>query len=137
MARKSKYTDETVAKVVKAIKLGATYELAANYAGISYELLRQWMHEKVAFLVAIKAAEGEAALGWLTKIQEAANDGDWHAAAWKLERRYPEAYGRTVQSQQVNAKHEHSGPNGAPIPVQFFDAAAAIDEIARGSEPDQ
>ena len=105
MARKSKYTPETTAKIMKAISLGATYELAAHYAGISYELLRQWMQDKakVAFLEELKRAEGIAALVWLGMIDQAAKDGNWQAAAWKLERRYPHMYGRNVT--QV----EHSG----------------------------
>lgn len=138
MARKSKYTDETVAKVVHAIEMGATYELAASYAGIHYDTLREWVNTKPAFSEAIKQAEGKAALVWLTRIQEAASEGDWHAAAWKLERRYPDSYGRTVQTQQQQGqiKHEHSGPAGAPITVRFFDANAAFAAITSGSEAD-
>lgn len=32
-------------------------------------------------------------ISWLAKIEAAANQGDWRAAAWKLQARYPEAYG--------------------------------------------
>jgi hypothetical protein len=97
VARPTKYTPQTVERIVKAIELGATYDLACHYAGISYELFRQWMQDRVAFFEAVKEAEGRAALGWLEKIERAAGDGNWQAAAWKLERRYPHLYGRTVQ----------------------------------------
>jgi hypothetical protein len=33
-------------------------------------------------------------------IDKAAGEGTWQAAAWKLERRYPESYGRTVVTNQ-------------------------------------
>jgi transposase len=102
MGRKSKYTPETVKKLTDAIKLGATYELACGYAGITYETLRVWLATKPAFSEALKEAEGAAAVGWLARIEKAAQDGTWQAAAWKLERRYPADYGRTVQ------EHRHT-----------------------------
>lgn len=97
MARRSKLTPETQKKLEDAITAGATYELACLYAGIGYSTLRDWMNTKPLFSEAIKKAEGKAGVGWLAKIERAANDGDWQAAAWKLERRYPHMYGRTVQ----------------------------------------
>jgi hypothetical protein len=103
MARKTKYTPETVKKVTDAIRLGATYELASSYAGISPALFYQWMKGKIEFLEAVKDAEGAGAVGWLARIEQAAQAGTWQAAAWKLERRYPQQYGRTVQEQH----HRH------------------------------
>jgi len=114
IGRPSKLTPETVKKLCDAIRMGATYALACNYAGISYTLYREWMKKGEAaksgkffdFLNAIKEAEGKAAVGWLAKIEAAANDGAWQAAAWKLERRYPGMYGRQLMN------HEHSGEIG-------------------------
>lgn len=104
VGRPSKLTDERRERLVEAIKKGATYELACGYAGISYESFRQWMKagaeaqsgQFLALFAAIKEAEGEAAYGWLDKIENAASE-HWQAAAWKLERRYPQDYGRQVQ----------------------------------------
>jgi hypothetical protein len=56
----------------------------------------EWMNTKNEFSDAVKKAEGQAAVGWLAKIEKAANEGEWQAAAWKLERRYPQSYGRKV-----------------------------------------
>lgn len=109
MARKSKFTPDTQARIVQAIELGATYELAASYGGIHYDTFRTWMNEKPAFSEAVKAAEGKAVVKWLAKIEQAASDGNWQAAAWKLERRYPGDYGRT--------RTEHTGKDGGPIRV--------------------
>jgi hypothetical protein len=50
--------------------------------------------KKKEFVERIREAEGRAVIGWLAKIEKAATDGNWQAAAWKLERRYPENYGR-------------------------------------------
>lgn len=98
--------------------MGATFELAAKYAGITYasfnnyrkrgeaELERrkggaksgtaQWRKEQpfVEFFLATQKAEADAAVKWLAKIEQAAAT-HWQAAAWKLERRYPNQYGRT------------------------------------------
>ena len=103
MPRRSKYTPDVVKRLCDAIAIGATYDLACKYAGISDELFRRWRATKVGFLGQVQAAEARGAIGWLAKIEQAASAGSWQAAAWKLERRYPADYGRTVQ--QV----EHSG----------------------------
>lgn len=103
MARKSKYDPERVQKIIDAIKLGATHELAANYAGVSVTTFYEWKSTKAEFAEAIKAAEGLGAIKWLEKIEAAANE-HWQAAAWKLERRYPDQYGRQIITQQVQGR---------------------------------
>lgn len=100
MARKTKYTPDTVEKLTMAIKLGASYELACKFAGISEDTFANWRKRYSDFSDAIQEAEGAGVMQWLAKIEKAANDGSWQAAAWKLERRYPQTYGRTVQEQQ-------------------------------------
>jgi hypothetical protein len=109
--RRTKYTPETVDKLTQAIRLGATYQLACDYADISMQTFITWRDTKPEFLEAIKRAEGTAAVTWLAKIEAAASDGNWQAAAWKLERRYPDQYGRN--------RVEITGPEGAPISITF------------------
>lgn len=109
MARPSKYTPDTVKRITDAIELGATYELACNYAGITFETFRQWREKKPEFAARVHEAEGKATVKWLAKIEQAATDGAWQAAAWKLERRYPHSYGRQVQELQ------HSGTVGIAV----------------------
>lgn len=41
-------------------------------------------------------------------------ESDWRAAAWRLERKYPDRWGRID-------KTEISGPGGGPIPVEVLD----------------
>lgn len=122
MGRPSKFTPETIKKLTDAIRLGATYELAAKSAGISYQTFNEWREgrlmpkgttseQKREFVEAIQKAEGDAVVQWLAKIEKAANDGAWQAAAWKLERRYAREYGRNV--------HEHVGKDDAPLTIVF------------------
>ena len=96
MARPTKYNDEVVERILHAIRLGATYDLACSYGGISADAFAAWRKKYPDFAEKVKDAEGSGAVGWLDKIEAAARDGNWQAAAWKLERRYPHAYGRNV-----------------------------------------
>jgi hypothetical protein len=99
-ARGYKYTPDRVKRFTDAVAVGATYQLAAKYAGISDDTYRNWMLKYPAFKQAVADAEGRAAVGWLAKIEAEASNGNWTAAAWKLERRYPESYGRRVTDVQ-------------------------------------
>ena len=105
----SKYTDETIEKLIQAIELGAPYEHACNYAGISFSTFMIWRRDKEGFEDLMIEAEGRATIKWLAKIEKEASRGTWQAAAWKLERRYPETFGRSVRTT------EQVGPNGGPI----------------------
>lgn len=106
MGRKAIPIEPYIEKLEQAILIGATYELAAMYAGISVATFERWRKQAAtaapgtaAALLRerLRQAEGRAAIGWLAKIEKAANEGNWQAASWKLERRYPETYGRTFQ----------------------------------------
>ena len=96
MARRTKLTPEVQRRIVQAIKLGSTYALACQYAGISRATFFRWMaagrqnHSpaKREFPDAVKEAEGGHALQTLATIHRAAKDGDWKAGAWLLERRH-------------------------------------------------
>ena len=89
-----------VRKICDAIALGATPALACKYAGISNSMYNNWRNAYPDFVEQLREAEGRGMMGWLLKIEAAANAGAWQAAAWKLERRYPETYGRQVQDQR-------------------------------------
>lgn len=124
MARKTKYTPETIERLTQAIKLGASYDLACKYAGITFQTFNEWRKEKAEFSERVKEAEGMAAVGWLAKIEKAASNGAWQAAAWKLERRYPEEYG---QRQRIDARHT--------ITDHRQDAEAIAAEIGKADDP--
>ena len=91
-------------KLVQAVLVGATYELAARYAGISKDTFDRWRKQMdtakagtplAALRERLREAEGRAAIGWLAKINQAANV-DWKAASWLLSHRYPEVYGSSL-----------------------------------------
>jgi hypothetical protein len=73
-------------------------------------------------------AEGRAAIGWLALIEQAAREGNWQAAAWKLERRYPETYGRTFNKLAVtDATGEKDGT--LTLKVIYDDAIDVTPEL--------
>lgn len=120
-ARRDKLTPEIQEKVVQAIALGATYEVAATYSGIRRETIWRWVKRGEgerngrykAFADAVKAADGKSAVQALANIRAAAK-GSWQANAWLLERRYPEQYGRGKLEVKTDGKveHHHTGSIG-------------------------
>lgn len=108
MARRTKYTPAVAERICQAIRLGATFDLAAKAGGISHETFRVWRQANAAFSAQVEKAEATAALAWLAMIEQAAKEGIWTAAAWKLERRYPHQYGRQVIEHQVRQLREET-----------------------------
>ena len=96
MARRSKFNAEARRRIIQAIQTGCTYELAAQYAGISRGTLWLWLQKGEqqksgayrTFLNEFKKAEARCCVGSLAVIQKAAQDGTWQAAAFLLERRF-------------------------------------------------
>ena len=94
-------TPEINTRLCEALRIGASLELAAHYAGISSRTLGRWIKrgeeennaEFCQFCRSIKKARAELAIGSLLKIEKASQK-QWTAAAWKLERLFPHIYGR-------------------------------------------
>lgn len=118
--RAPRYTAERVQRIVLAIRMGATFRVACLYGGIGETTFYHWKQTRPEFREAVENAEGVAAIGWLAKIEEAANVGTWQAAAWKLERRYPHEYGRTAT--------EVTGRDGGAIVIDDLTRARALVE---------
>lgn len=127
MPRKTKLTPALQQLIVDALSVGATHRIACEYAGISQDTLYKWLSKGAdgkapyaEFSEQIARTQGRTAVGWLAKIEAAANAGDWKAVAWKLERRYPQEYGKTVQ--------EHTGPGGGPMLMPTLQIILSKDE---------
>jgi hypothetical protein len=101
MARPSKLTEETKNLICKAIENGATYNVAAAIAGVSYSAFNLWMQKgreatrKNKYLQFLEAVETSNAI-CLAKMAEKmvkSADKDWRAAESFLKRRDPENWG--------------------------------------------
>jgi hypothetical protein len=99
MARPTRLTPEVQEAVCEAIRHGATYQAAAEAAGIAYSTFNEWHKDirpkYVKFSEAIRRANADAQLDLLAKIGNQA-DKDWRAAAWILERRFKSDFGAAV-----------------------------------------
>lgn len=111
---KSACTPELIAAICKHLRIGAYRKDAVKAAGVAMATFYYWIErggkerrhidsgkkarkrESVYLraLEAIEKAEAESSLGDLALITRAAQEGAWQAAAWKLERRNPEQWGR-------------------------------------------
>jgi len=88
--------------LIEALQAGAYRKDACRAAGIHYNTLLAWEKkgesessgEFVEFLDALRMAEAEAVITNIDVITRAAQDGDWRAAAWFLEHKYPDRWAR-------------------------------------------
>lgn len=110
--RPTKFTPEVKEKLLTAIRKGAPYELACNYARIDFSTLCNWrkkadvekLPDYIQFFEDLKEAEGVTSLVWLDKIDKAMNEGAWQAAAWKLERRHHKHFSGQAALLEMNAR---------------------------------
>lgn len=106
----SKFTAEAATQVLDAIRAGNYMETAAAYAGVHKDTFYEWLkngrtaQQKTGRLTALEtrfaefAADVEQALAQ-AEVRDVAIIGkaaqtQWQAAAWRLERRMPDRYGR-------------------------------------------
>ena len=106
MPRPTKLTPDVQYTLVFALQEGATVEHACDYAGIHKDTFYTWLKRAEAgeaefadFADAITRARGQGVVTDLSTISKAVLAGDWKAAAWRLEHRYPQEYGKKVQVQ--------------------------------------
>jgi hypothetical protein len=96
-------------RLIEALKAGSYRIDACRAAGIHYNTLLAWEKkgesqqsgEYVDFLWALRKAEAEAVVSNVGVITGAAQGGDWRAAAWFLEHKYPNNWAR-LEKRAVN-----------------------------------
>jgi hypothetical protein len=119
MARPSKLTDELQERLVMAIAAGSTVEGAAATVGINSATHRRWMAlgeqartgRHRVFYDAVTRAEATSEVVLVGRMATAARNGSWRAAAWLLERRWPERWARgSVETEASPATAELKDP---------------------------
>lgn len=100
------FTEENRITAIAAYRLGASDNLAAASIGVNSTTIRAWLKkgleellletdpetEHATFFKSVQIAKWESAQPKLNKIREEA-ESNWKAAAWWLERLYPNDYG--------------------------------------------
>ena len=128
--RPTKLTPEIQERLIEALGMALTHRLACRYAGVGLSTFYRWMQTGerddsgiyADFRDAIKRAEAVNAAACMTRIVRAADEGHWQAAAWILERRHPEDYGRRVQE----LRHSGQVDTGPDVTQMAEDIARRI-----------
>lgn len=132
-----KYTPERVKRFCDAIELGGTIGHAAGYAGFCERAYYNWIKDALEnpdtskyrdLPGMVRDAEARGVVSNLARIQTAAKNGTWQAAAWTLERRYPEIYGRRTADVRVDATVRN-------VDAEVREAAAKLTDAQLGIPP--
>lgn len=104
MARPTKLTPARAHTVVSIVRGGLTIAVAARLAGVADRTVYRWLergrqpgrryagHREL--LAAVEHARADREIDLVARMTYAAARGHWRAAAWLLEREYPERWGR-------------------------------------------
>lgn len=134
-----KLSRETVDAILESVRHGAKAKDAAAAAGVSKATLYRWLElaereepEDTEDLERwglardlrdrLESGRAQAKVDALAKIREAWEGGTWTAAAWFLERTYPEDYSRRIV--EIGGA-ESSGPVRVAIDRQSLEALIA------------
>lgn len=105
-------TDELIDRMTQLIRTGVPPSVAAGVCGLSRHTFYHWSSEKAKpgpayerFRQAIKRAEDEAHAARVARVIQASAES-WQAAAWYLERRYPEVWGRKDRATEPASQEE-------------------------------
>lgn len=96
-------------QIALLIRAGNTIEIAAAAAGIAESSFFAWMDRGEEaetgmyreFYDAVEQARAEAEALQVQRISLAANNGNWQAAAWLLERRYSERWAKPADRRKL------------------------------------
>lgn len=136
-------------RIVELVSQGTSITGAAKEAGLRSRRVKAWVERgsddsevardpaMVDFAMRVREAEGQVEHRAVSIIDKAAQDGDWKAAAWLLERKFPDIY-------RQRSTTEHTGEDGLPIKVTVADLmkqgaqarqAPALKLIEGGGDP--
>ena len=115
--RPTKLTPDVQELIVDGINAGLTYGMTCARAGVTYATFYNWLEKgEVAksgvlmeFFDAVSRAKADSALRLVSQIMLQA-PADWRAAAFLLERRFPDDYGK---------RSEVTGKDGGPVKTEL------------------
>jgi hypothetical protein len=109
----SSVDEQKTKQLCDALRGGADLQTASHFAGLNVQTVYRWLelgqreNERLergepadasasAFLelwLQMRKARADAVMRNVAQIQKAANQGEWKAAAWWLERQLPDSFG--------------------------------------------
>lgn len=153
VGRRTKFTPQVRKKILEGAKAGMWRKDAAAYAGVSREALHDWLEiadkQEMAglsetdsafihFSHDLAIAEAQHKFGLVGRIT-AASIKDWKAAAWLLERKHPDEYGRKdakviEHMGSVGLEHTLGGRQPVDVPIETREKIIALLEQAMGED---
>ena len=133
--RPTKLTPATQAKILESIRAGLTHKLACMRVGVNDSTFYRWLQEGSQarsgrykdFHDEVMRANADSAEVLLNQIRIKAYE-DWRAAAFILERRFPDDYGKRT---------ELTGKDGGPVIVETAEDAALLAKLRKMTGADQ
>ena len=133
--RPTKLTPDVQEAIVDGINAGLTYRMSCARAGVTHATFYRWLEKGETaksgafreFCDTVSRAKADSALRLVSQITLQAPT-DWRAAAFLLERRFPDDYGK---------RSEITGKDGGPVKVEaktqhiFQPTQEVWDEILR------
>ena len=132
--RPTKLTPELLGEMVDLVQAGNYADVAAAAVGVARQTHLRWLKRGarelarveetatarprktellyVEYCTAVKSASARAECADVMTIRNAARS-QWQAAAWRLERKHAERWGR-------NSRVEMSGPGGDALPIMVY-----------------
>ena len=86
-----KYSEDVAMVICTYLRKGCTIEASCQAANINKRTYYRWMEEIPEFREFVNATESDVEA---TLLETITSFGDWRAAAWILERRYPQRWGQ-------------------------------------------
>ena len=97
-------TDKVANQLIDLVRRGNFLQVACRACGVLPSQLHRWLERGHNgeehyrdFARRLSAAQAEAEIALVDSLNEAAAR-DWKAAAWKLERKYPDRYGPRLEA---------------------------------------
>ena len=122
-----KLTEALIEELATAIRHGCYMETSAALCGISKDSLYRWLRQADeddappllrALSDAVKKAMAEAEARDVAVIDKASQGGVWQAAAWRLERKHPNRWGRQARLQVEHHSGAEAPAGGSTVDLK-------------------
>lgn len=115
------------------LAMGCSRRVAAEYVGCAVSTIRRQAQRNAAFRDRLARAEAHQEMAHVKHVADAAQEAkNWRAAAWLLERRYPERYAAPTARRLAARRVEEALDDVAEILRAVLDDAAKRQAVLQG-----
>ena len=132
---RAKKSPEREKAICDSLEVGNTRRASCVGAGISEDTFARWMAADESFSGRVKEAEAKAEQRFLGHVSAAALT-TWQAAAWWLERRKHEDFGRRDRMDMARELHREGSRMAKENGLEESKVMAEVEAILAGHEPE-